>query len=273
MMLKMFLFYIFLSLFLVSSVLTACENTQKVDNILMPANSEINPHVKLSMNLLEAIRNENALEVKKNLTQIGDISLDELVSSLNTKQKKLAFWINMYNALVQVELIANPEMFEDKKAFYKDQRHKIAGINMSYDNIEHGILRNSRVKLSLGYVKRIFVKKWERQLRNKDIDGRIHFALNCGAKDCPPVAIFDDVNIDSQLDKVNKIYLTNNTTVERNKVTTSPLFSWFRADFGGLKSVDKFLTRYDVIPNDETDYQVEFKSYDWTLLTGNYIDL
>ena len=270
---KVFTVYIFFIMFFMSSLLSACESTSQDDAVVISTSSEINFHVKLSINLLEAIKNNDTKEVEKNLTQIATLSLDELANSLNTKQKKLAFWVNMYNALVQIELIGNPEMFEDKNAFYKNQRHKIAGIDMSYDNIEHGILRNSRVKLSLGYVKRIFVKKWERQLRNKDIDGRIHFALNCGAKDCPPVAIFDDINVEAQLDKVNKLYLKNNTTIEGNQVTTSPLFSWFRGDFGGKKSVDKYLMKYDVIPDDGTKYQIVFKSYDWTLLTGNYVDL
>jgi len=108
-------------------------------------------------------------------------------------------------------------------------------------------------------------------LRNKDVDGRIHFTLNCGAKDCPPVGIFSDVNLDQQLDKVTKTYLIENTKVEGEKITTSPLFSWFRADFGGKKSVPKFLQYYQAIP--DGDFDLDFKSYDWTLLTGNYVEL
>ncbi len=235
--------------------------------------AETNIHVQLTMDLLQSIRDENKSQTNSLLDKIGSIPLEDLIQSIDTKQKKLAFWMNMYNALVQIELIANPLMFEDKKSFYKEQRHKIAGIDMSYDNIEHGILRYSRVKLSLGYVRRLFVKKWEKQLRNKEIDGRIHFALNCGAKDCPPVAIFDDVNVEEQLNKVNRIYLQNNTIVENNKIITSPLFSWFRADFGGKKSVKNFLINNGAVTTSDTKNDLTFKSYDWTLLTGNFIDL
>lgn len=52
---------------------------------------------------------------------------------------------------------------------------------------------------------------------------------------------------------------------------TSPLFSWFRGDFGGKRGIQKFLQKYDAIPAGK--YDVGYKSYDWTLLTGNYIDL
>ncbi len=257
-------------------VLFSFSAVANVGSNVIPKNKTVagvNPHVALSVDLLESIKASDANQTQSVLKQIADIPFDDLVSSLDSKQKKLAFWMNMYNAFVQIELIANPDMFEDKTTFYKEQRHKIAGINMSYDNIEHGILRNSRVKLSLGYVKRIFVKKWERTLRNKDIDGRIHFALNCGAISCPPVAVFNDVDVEAQLDKVNTIYLKKNTNVEGNQLSTSPLFSWFRADFGGKKSVRKFLSQYDVVPDNDIKYDLKFMPYDWTLLTGNFIDL
>lgn len=235
--------------------------------------NNVNPLVALSIDLLESVKNDDASLQESALKKIADIPFEKLVSSLDSKQKKLAFWVNMYNALVQIELIDNPQMFKDKKTFYKEQRHHIAGIKMSYDNIEHGILRHSRVKLSLGYIRRLFVKKWERKLRNKEIDGRIHFALNCGAISCPPVAIFKDTDVEAQLDKVNKLYLQENTIVEGKRITTTPLFSWFRADFGGKKSIKKFLVKYDILPDDKTKYDIKFKSYDWTLLTGNFIDL
>lgn len=269
-MMKLFSVFLFALLAIPASA-NMDNNNPKSVNVNLPAG--VNTHVKLSIELLESVKNNDASKREKVLKQIANISLDDLVSSLDTKQKKLAFWVNMYNAFVQIELIANPLLFENKKSFYKEQRHNIAGVKMSYDNIEHGILRNSRVKLSLGYIKRIFVDKWERRLRNKDIDGRIHFALNCGALSCPPVAIFNDVEVEGQLDKVNKLYLEEYTSIEGNTINTTPLFSWFRGDFGGKKSVDEFLARYGVIPDEGTKYELNFIAYDWTLLTGNFIDL
>ncbi len=235
--------------------------------------ASINPHVALSMELLESIKKHDTNQTDKVLKQIAEIPFDELVNSLDTKQKKLAFWMNIYNAFVQIELIADPKLFENKGPFYSDKRHWVAGLNLSYDNIEHGIIRNSRAKYSLGYFKRLGVKKWERRLRNKDIDGRVHFALNCGAISCPPVAVYNDLEIEEQLDKVNRIYLKENTTIEGKNLNTTPLFSWFRGDFGGKKEVKKFLMQYEAIPKDKTKYNLKFNPYDWTLLTENYIDL
>ncbi len=251
----------------------SCTATPNTD-FLPPSNLQIldapvNEHVQVTIDLLEGMKAGS--DVSTILEKIASFDQDELIKSLNTKNKKLAFWINIYNGFIQYELVGNPSIFADKGSFYKDQRHKVAGIMMSYDNFEHGILRNSRIKLSLGYLKRWFVPSWEKKMRIKDVDGRIHFTLNCGAKDCPPIGIFSDVNLDQQLDKVTKSYLMNSTKVDGNKITTSPLFSWFRADFGGKKGATKFLQHYKVIP--EGKFDLSFKSYDWTLLTGNYIDL
>jgi len=233
--------------------------------------AETNKYVRLSMNLVEGTK--SGADLTATLDEIASIPLDDLATSLDTKNKKLAFWMNIYNGLVQYELVKNPTSFDDKDTFYKGQRYNIAGIMMSFDNIEHGILRNSRIKLSLGYLKRWFVKSWEKKLRNSEIDGRIHFALNCGAKSCPPVAIFDDIGFDDQVNAVVTMYLKNYTTLEGETIKTSPLFSWFRADFRGKKGVIKFLKRFEIVPDTDVKYNLEFTDYDWTILTGNYTDL
>jgi len=230
----------------------------------------INEHVLISMDLLTAVKDGD--DPAPVLAKLAGLNLEKLAASLNTKQKKLAFWVNVYNGLVQYELTTNPSLFDDRDSFYKVKRHTIAGIGMNYDDMEHGIMRNSRLKLSLGYVKNLFAAKWEKMLRNEEIDGRIHFALNCGAKDCPPIAIFNDVEFENQMNEINKRYLKKHTSLEGTTITTSPLFSWFRADFDGKKGVSKFLVNYDIVPPAK-NYKLVFKSYDWTLDTGNYIEL
>lgn len=112
-------------------------------------------------------------------------------------------------------------------------------------------------------------------MRVRQRDGRIHFALNCGAKSCPPVAVYDASRIDEQLDKSSSAYLneTSSYKVDENKIYVTSLFSWFRGDFGGIKGVkNNFLKKYNVIPQ-ESNPSVSFSTYDWTLYLGNYIDL
>lgn len=198
--------------------------------------------------------------------------LQDLNFELKTDEQKIAFWINIYNAFIQITLKEHPNEYEDKGAFFKKPRIQIANQLLSFDNIEHGILRKSTLKLSLGYLKKIFIPKWESTLRIQgDIDWRIHFALNCGAKSCPPVAIYSSKNLNKALNYATKKFLERQTSYNlKNKtVKTTRLFSWFRGDFKGIKGVKKILIDYKIVP--EMPNQLVFKKYDWTLYLGNYV--
>ena len=115
-----------------------------------------------------------------------------------------------------------------------------------------------------------FCPKWERKLRVENVDWRIHFALNCGAKSCPPVAIYDVENLDNQLDFMTKAYLEEQTSYDSVSKTasTSVLMSWFRGDFGGKNGAKKILFTYKITP--EKPKRLDYKTYDWALLLGNF---
>ena len=201
-------------------------------------------------------------------------TLDDLVNQLKTDEQKIAFWVNIYNAFIQISLTENPKLYEDRGAFFSDNRVKIAGETLSFDDIEHGIIRKSRMKISLGYLRKWFRPKWERKLRiDGKIDWRIHFALNCGAKSCPPVAVYSSEKLDHQLDFMTTEYLKEQTTynAETKKATSVSLISWFRGDFGGKSGACKILKEYGITPKEAK--KLEFKSYDWILLLGNFREI
>lgn len=228
-----------------------------------------NFYVKKSKELLTAVKKGKSTD--KMVKEFENISLDSLVDGLNSQNEKLAFWINTYNAFIQIILSEKPELYEDRGEFFGNKLMTIAGIEMSFDDIEHSIMRNSRNKLSGGYLKKWCEPKWIKRLRNEDIDGRIHFAINCGAKSCPPVAIYDDTTLDRELNRISKAYLKDKTTIDGETVTTTPLFSWFRADFGGKRGIKKFLKNKGIV-NEGLDIDLEFGNYDWTLSLGDYVE-
>ncbi|MFT6993789.1 MAG: hypothetical protein ACJA1P_000516, partial [Maribacter sp.] len=116
--------------------------------------------------------------------------------------------------------------------------------------------------------------KFERKLRVDKRNYRIHFALNCGAKDCPPVAIYEWERLDEQFKKGTSTYLKNTTvyTKEKKEVAVTALFSWFRGDFNGKSGVKKILKKQGLIPTTK-DMDLSYKNYDWTLDLDNFIDL
>lgn len=220
-----------------------------------------NPYVALSQEFLEAnLQRQNA---ESYIERYESIDLSDLKESLNSYEKQLSFWINTYNAFIQYQLLAEPKLFEDRGTFYSNKAINIGETMVSFDVIEHGIIRNSRWKLGLGYIKKFGASDFEKMFRTKGKDGRVHFALNCGAISCPPVAVYSDQNLDQQMTTVIKFYLPKVTEHNDKVVTTSTLFSWFRGDFGGKSGIKKFLAKYDIIEVGKLD--IEYGGYDWTL--------
>ena len=223
----------------------------------------------VAQDLLQNIMDKKSYD--KEVKILAESTLEDLTTELKTDSQKLAFWINVYNAFIQISLTENPKEYEDRGAFFKKPRVKIAGETLSFDDMEHDIMRKSRVKISWGYLRKYFRPKWERKLRiDGDLEWRIHFALNCGAKSCPPVAIYSAENLNTELDFMTTEYLKEQTTYNAATKTAKSvsLFSWFRADFGGLCGARQILFDYKITP--EKPKKLDFKSYDWTLSLGNY---
>lgn len=227
---------------------------------------------KVSEDLLLKIK--SGKNYTKEVELLSKSTLNDLENQINTDTQKVAFWVNIYNAFIQISLSDNPKLYENKGKFFSSKRVEIADEKLSFDDIEHGILRKSRMKISLGYLRKWFRPKWERKLRiDGKIDWRIHFALNCGGKSCPPVAIYSNENLDEQLDYMTTAYLKEQTTYDgkTKTATSSVLMSWFRGDFGGKSGAWKILFDYKI--TSEKPKKLKFGNYNWTLDLGNFKEI
>lgn len=198
-------------------------------------------------------------------------NLNQLSNQLGSDEQKITFWVNIYNGYILYFLRGNPELYQDRRNFFKKERIKIGSELLSFEDIEHGLLRRSQHPWLFGYGRKWFPSSFEKKFRVSQVDYRIHFVLNCGAKSCPPVRVLDINYINNQLSKATKSYLTTQSNVEISKktVTTTPLFSWFRGDFGGKKGIKKILVT--TLELNESDFNVQYKEYDWTLELSNFI--
>lgn len=246
----------------------------------MQFESEMDRNVTIanvSILLIERLRNE---ETTRDITTcLANIHPETLRSELDSESQKKAFWLNIYNAYVQIILEEEPDLFEDRNSwfgynFFSSPQVTIAGYEISFDDMEHGIMRRSTHKLSLGYMHNWFIDDIEKELMWEKIDPRIHFALNCGAASCPYIAAYDPQRLDEQLDITTENYLSRTTEYNalENTVRATRLMSWFRGDFGGKDGAVTFLKEYDIIPKN-ADPSIEFREYDWTLDLGNFQDL
>lgn len=226
----------------------------------------------LSEQFLKTIKNGG--ETDKIQALLASTTMEALHDDLKTNEQKTAFWINIYNAYIQVILRKNPELYEDRSQFFKRKQLPIAGRMLSFAEIEHGMVRKSQWEYGLGYIRTWFPDQMERKLRVDKRDYRIHFALNCGAKDCPPVAIYEAGRLEEQLTKGTELFLKKTTQYDKEKkqLTVTSLFSWFRGDFGGKKGTKKILVQQGIL-SEVKGVELVYSNYDWTLFLDHFIDL
>lgn len=222
--------------------------------------------LKVAENLILKIRsNKNYSE---NFKELRDIKFSELIDNLNSDDRRKAFWINIYNSQVRKKVIEKEMQKYPKSEFFEEKEIRVSNLNLSLDDIEHKILRRSKIKISRGYLNRCFVPSWEKRLRVDNLDFRIHFALNCGAKSCPPVAFYDASKIESQLDLATRNFLQNDSEWDqsKNELKISKIFYWYTKDFGGKDGVLKIHRDYGVLPKEANNkVKMEYKNYDWKI--------
>lgn len=189
-----------------------------------------------------------------------------LEKALQDPDSSLAFWLNLYNGFTQMALQRNPALYEHRGRFFRSKQFMVAGQAISLDRIEHGIIRSSAIKWGLGYLRNPFPGKFEKRFRLRQGDFRIHFALNCGAKSCPPIAYYKADQLNRQLELATRNYLRSEVKYDSmtNRVMIPVLFSWFRGDFGGKKKIYKLLEKYQLIPNSSKP-SIRYIPYNWEI--------
>jgi hypothetical protein len=187
---------------------------------------------------------QNSGDIEKLYLDVGTMDLNKA-----TANEQKAFYINAYNIVVIYSIVRNYPVASpmDVKGFFDKTTHDIAAERLTLNELENQKLR---------------------QIYN---DGRLHFALVCAAKSCPPLAAsaFTPDKIEGQLNERTRFALNDNTWIKvhpkQKKVEVSQIFEWYKDDFASTGSglinwINQF--RIEKIP---VGYTVSFYEYDWSL--------
>ena len=200
----------FLFIPLLALLLTACGSYQPAENY-PPDRVTMTPN-ELSEELLR--RERDGGDVEAIVDSIAALEPSQLAAALNSREKKLAFWVNVYNGMVQYLLTEDPSLYDDRGNFFSTQSFTVAGQRLSPNETEHGIIRGGENRFGLGFLPQFFPNKFERTFRIKGGDSRVHFALNCGAADCPPVAIYEPETYNEQINTRVRSYLAEHSEIK-----------------------------------------------------------
>jgi hypothetical protein len=162
-----------------------------------------------------------------------------------SRREQMAWWINAYNAFTIKLILDNYPVSSITKLHggkpWDVKWIDIGGEKYSLNQIENDILR-PRYK-----------------------DARIHFALNCAARSCPPLLnrAWTADNLESLLDRQTRQFVNNPkfNRIEAGQAAVSKIFDWYAADFGSLPA---FINKYSTAPMGE-GAGISFQEYDWGL--------
>src|SRR5260370_4891106 len=169
--------------------------------------------------------------------------------SFSTREAKLAFCINTYNAVAMYDIIKSnfpPDLDKVKVTFFYKNRFEIGGRYISLYDLENKVIR------PMG-------------------DPRVHVALNCMARACPrlPREPFEADKVDAQLDRQAKEFYNERRNAgpqpDKQAVRLSQILQFYTEDFTKkAPSLIAYVNQYreDKIP---AGWKVEFIPYDWTL--------
>ena len=183
-----------------------------------------------------------------------------------TREQQYAFWINAYNAYTVQRVVDNypidsiksigslfttvwDQKFIPMKGLHPEGKDE----KLTLNDIEHKILRP------------------------KFQDARVHAAVNCASKGCPPLATeaFTAEKLDAQLDRQVAAWLAdparNKYDQSKKKIEVSQIFDWFKDDFvRDAGSVQAWIAKY--APEKERewiasakDLKIAHLDYSWSL--------
>lgn len=237
---------IFICLLLISNITFAFDHTHETWSKTLKDNTkEVKGQVLVNYKKLK----KHPEQLIAYTEQLEAVTKDEF--SKFSKNQKLAFWINAYNAYtVQLILKKYPvKSIKDIGSIFSSawsiEFITLLGKKMTLDDIEHETIR----------------KNFK--------EPRIHFAVNCASISCPSLLqeAFNAEHLESQLDFSAKRFLTNKSKNFYDKkekaLYLSKIFKWYGADFNAkYKGYVKFVNKYLTAPKNTP---VEWLDYDWTL--------
>jgi hypothetical protein len=161
-----------------------------------------------------------------------------------SEAEQRAFWINLYNVLVLHRIISGGSPGSNLlRLWWFGQRKSwtIGSSRFSLDDIEHGILRDNRRHPYLPY--RQFRGPDPRRVWTLPLEPRIHFALNCGARSCPPIGVYQPELLEQQLQTAAASYLLGEVEIASGVLWLPMLLRWYGADFGGRRGIAALLSQ------------------------------
>jgi hypothetical protein len=231
--------------------------------------------VALSRSLLAAARGLDGA-VTAELTGLAAALGAVDPGALPDDPSRVAFWVNVYNALMRHALAAwnlHGSLLSSLGVFQR-AAYTLRGERYPLHFIEHALLRRNRPAPWTFWRP---AKAQDPRMRSMPsaLDPRVHFALNCGAVSCPPIRSYGAGELDRQLTTATRSYLAAEVKVDAadHRVLLPYLCSLYRGDFPAGDALLGWVASF-LDPGEAQSYlqapprrpKVTFGDYHWTVV-------
>ena len=162
-----------------------------------------------------------------------------------SKNEKLAYYINLYNAATVKLILDNyptNSIKDIKKPWGKD------------------IVKVGNDLVSLGYIEHKVLRKMD--------EPRIHFAINCASYSCPKLIneAFTASAMERQLEAATRGFINDPTRNQfnTNEAKLSEIFKWYKGDFTDNGTLLEYINGYLSTPLAAAT-KIKYLPYDWSL--------
>lgn len=232
--------------FLAAAFCVVCTVTSQAQNWTETYNRLLGKYVT-SSGVKYAEWKSNAADLQAIQTVVDGIAKGNV--SAMEKRQQLAFYLNAYNAWILHEALGKYPTKSVKDTFFTfftGKHIKVAGQETSFNALE------------------------KETIRSKFSEPRVHFALNCASRSCPPLnrEAFSAGKLEEQFEKLAKGYVNSEKGVmysAPNKTAQlSKIFDWYKEDFQGAGGALAFINKRRPTPI-PGDAKIGYQDYDWNL--------
>lgn len=187
-------------------------------------------------------------KLQEKLQDYADFMATLPETEVQSKPARIALYSNAYNVFTLLGVnrawpVKSVREIRPLFGFFTKKEWPLAGRTISLNNLEKKILR--------------------------PLDVRIHFIINCASASCPKLQkrVLTASNVEEVMEEATRTFLTeqqkNRFDKEKGHWQLSPIFDWYRGDWGKKADVYQFIRQYR--KDLAQPQKVTYLKYDWQI--------
>lgn len=189
--------------------------------------------------------------------------------------ERVAFWINMYNALCIHGVIALglQRSAMEMPSFFARVAYRVGEWTFTPNDMLNGVLRRGRCRPD-GFARQFRAGDPRLAYAPSQVDPRMHGALVCLARSCPPVGFYSGSRLDAQLQLAADHLIDGSVELDsaRRELQLPLQFFYYSEDFGDRPEVERFVLRH--LPPERRaavesafreGWKIRWRPYDWAI--------